>query len=87
MQGNLNEPRYETNVRESVVVPYFDIHALVTRPVCMDDNARDHRTRAVMDFLQRNAITTFLGRHEAPTSIQLRTCGAVWVDMYVRDIL
>ena len=40
-------------ILETVVIP-----ALSTRPVFMVDNARPHRTRAVMDFLQRNAITT-----------------------------
>ena len=51
-------PRYQRVILETVVIPHFDNHDLATRPVLMDDNARPYRTRTVMDFLQRNAITT-----------------------------
>ena len=60
LQGNRNGPRYQRDVLEPVVVPHFDNHALVTRPVFMDDNAGPHRKRAVLDFLQRNAIAAIL---------------------------
>ena len=53
-------------------------HSLATRPVFLDEHARPHRTRAVIPFL---------GQHETPTPIQLRTCGSLWVGQYVRDIL
>ena len=58
VQGNVNGSRYQRDILETVVVPHYDNLALATRPVFMDDNARPHRTRAVTDFLYRNAITT-----------------------------
>ena len=33
VQSNLNGPRYQREIRETVVVPHYDNHALVTRPV------------------------------------------------------
>ena len=57
VQGNLNGPRCKGDILEIVVVLHFNKHALATKPVFMDDNARPHRTRAVMNFLQRNVIT------------------------------
>lgn len=56
--GNLTGPRYQQEILDRVVVPHFDDHPLLTRPVYMDDNARPHRSRAVIDFLRRSAITT-----------------------------
>ena len=58
VQGNFNGPRYQKDILEIVVVPHFDIHALATRSVFIEDNARSHRARAVIDFLQPTAITT-----------------------------
>ena len=46
--GNLNGPRQHRDILETVVVPHCDIHAIVMRPVLVDDNAR---------LQQRNAIT------------------------------
>ena len=49
VQGNLNGPRYQRGITETVVVAHFDIHALAMRPVFMGDNARP--VRAVMDLV------------------------------------
>ena len=57
-EGNRIWLGYQRDIMETVVVPHFDNHALATRPVFMNNNARPHRTRALMDSLQRNAITT-----------------------------
>ena len=51
VQGNLSGSRYLMDILETVVVPHSENHALATRPVFMDDNARPHRKHAVMDFL------------------------------------
>ena len=57
VQGNLNEPRCQRDVLETVVIPHFDNHALPTRPLFMDNNAKPHRKCAfLLDFLQRNII-------------------------------
>ena len=48
---------YQRGILETVV-SHFDKHVLVMGPVFLDNNARPHRTCTVMDFLQRNAITT-----------------------------
>lgn len=50
--------RYQNLILDGAVVPHFDNHALATRPVFMDDNARPHRARAVVQHLQHNAIET-----------------------------
>ena len=50
--------RYQMDILETTVVHHFDNHALAMRPVIMDDNARPHLTYVLMDFLQRNEITT-----------------------------
>jgi transposase len=42
---------------QSVFVPHFDNHPLVTRPVYIDGNARPHRSRAVTAYLQSEAVT------------------------------
>lgn len=58
IQGNLTGNQYIDNVLQPVVIPHFDNHALASRPVYMDDNARPHRSRAVLAYLQTNAVTT-----------------------------
>ncbi|KAK7096366.1 hypothetical protein V1264_005668 [Littorina saxatilis] len=60
IRGNLTGDQYMRHVLEPVVVTHFDNHPLATctRPVYMDDNARPHRSRAVVDYLQNNAVTT-----------------------------
>ena len=73
VQGNLNGPRYQRDIPNTVDIPHFDNHALATRPVCMDDNAIPHRTLTVMVFYSEMQSLPFLDRHETPTSIQLRT--------------
>ena len=57
VQSNIDGPRYQRDILETVVFQ-FDSHALVTRPVVMDDNPRPHRTRRAIHFIQRNVITT-----------------------------
>jgi hypothetical protein len=42
IQGNLTGDQYIRDVLQPVVVPHFDNHPLATRPVYMDDNARQH---------------------------------------------
>ena len=37
VHSNLNRPRYEKDILETIVVSYFDSHALVTRPKFMDN--------------------------------------------------
>ena len=89
VQGNLNGPRYKTGILKTVVDPHFDNHSFATR--------RDQRLLTTMLYpiervqwwISYSEIQSlpFLGQHEAPTSIQLRTCGTYCVDHYVRDIL
>ena len=50
--GRLNGPRNQKDILETVVVSHGENHDLATKPVFMDDNARSHRTRALMDFVQ-----------------------------------
>ena len=58
VRGNLNAAQYQRDILDRVVVPHFDNHPLLTRSIFMDDNARPHRARAVVDFLHQEAITT-----------------------------
>lgn len=58
VQGTLNGQRYQNEILDAAVVPHFDNHTLASRPIFMDDNARPHRARAVVDFLRTNAIET-----------------------------
>ena len=51
VQGSLDWQRCQRDVLQTAV-PHFDNHAVATRPVFMNDNARPHRTPAVMDCLQ-----------------------------------
>ena len=44
-------------ILESTVIPHFDNHPLLTRPILMDDNARPHRSRAVIECLRQNAVS------------------------------
>lgn len=56
IQGTLNGDRYIQEVLNPVVVTHFDNHPLATRPIFMDDNARPHRSRAVAQVIQNNAL-------------------------------
>ncbi len=58
VRGNLNAEQYQEGILNGHVVPHFDDHPLLTRPIFMDDNARPHRAHAVADFLRQEAITT-----------------------------
>ena len=58
IHGNLTDDQYTRDVLQPVVVPHFDNHPLATRPVYMDDNARPHRSRAVIAYLQSEAVTS-----------------------------
>ena len=58
VQGTLTGQKYQTDILETAVIPHCDDHPLLTRPVFMDDNARPHRSRAVIECLRQNAIST-----------------------------
>ena len=58
LDGNLTGQKYRDNVLAPRVVPHFANHALVDRPMFMDDNARPHRARIVQHFLQQEAVQT-----------------------------
>ncbi len=57
IQGNLTGDQYIRNVLQPVVIPYFDIQPLATRPVYMEENAMPHRSRSVTAYLQSEAVT------------------------------
>lgn len=57
IRRNINSDQYIRDVLRAVVVPHFDSHPLGARPVGMDNNARPHRSRAVIAFLQGEAVT------------------------------
>ena len=56
--GTLNGQRYQRHILDGAVISHFDNHTLASRPLFMDDNARPHRARAVVDHLRINAIDT-----------------------------
>ncbi|XP_060082037.1 L-sorbose 1-dehydrogenase-like [Ylistrum balloti] len=58
VQGNFDGEKYQNQILQTEIVPHFDNHTLVSRPILMDDNARPHRAFAVKEYLQRNAIDT-----------------------------
>jgi hypothetical protein len=58
LDGNLTGQKYRDNVLAPRVVPHFDNHALVDRPMFMDGNARPHRARIVQHFLQQEDVQT-----------------------------
>ena len=58
IRGNLSGDQYIKDVLQPVVVPHFDNHPLAARSVFMDDNDKPHRSRAVTDYLQREAYTS-----------------------------
>ena len=66
VQGTLTGQTYQTDILETAVIPHFDDHPLLTRPVFMDDNARPHRSRAVIECLRQNAISTLLWPARSP---------------------
>ena len=57
IQGYLTGDQYTRDVLQPVVVPHFNNHPLATRLVYMDDNTRHHRSRAVIAYLQSEAVT------------------------------
>ena len=50
LDGNLTGQKYRDNVLAPRVVPHFDNHALVDRPMFMNGNARPYRARIVLHF-------------------------------------
>jgi hypothetical protein len=82
IQGNLTGDQYIRDVLQPVVAPHFDNHALATRPVYMDDNARPHRSRAVTAYLQGEAVTSVPWPAMSP---DLNTIKHIW-DMLCRRI-
>ena len=67
LDGTLTGVKYRDNVIMDIVVPHFDNHRLVDRPIFMDDNARPHRAAIVRDYLQQEAIDMLHGRRCRPT--------------------
>jgi hypothetical protein len=81
VQENLTGDQYIRDVLQPVVVPHFDNHPLVTRPVYMDDNARPHRTSAVtapMDLAPCPYITfqPRRGKHHAKRDRRCRSANS-----------
>ena len=63
VQDNPNGPRYQKDILETVVVPHFDSHALTTRPVFMDNNARPPLNACSDGFpTDKKKSLPFLGR-------------------------
>ena len=58
--GTLTGQKYRDEILRPLVVPHFDGHPLVNRPILMDDIARPHRVRIVQDYLQQDAIELLL---------------------------
>jgi transposase len=58
IQGNLTGDQYIRYVLQPVVFPHFNNHPLATGPVYMDDNARPHRSKTVIAYLQSEAVTS-----------------------------
>jgi transposase len=58
IQCNLTGDQYIRDILQPVVVPHFNNYPLATMPVYMDDNARPHRSRAVIAYLQSEAVTS-----------------------------
>ena len=56
--ATLTGQKYQIDILKTAVIPHFDDHSLLTRPVFMDDNTRPHRSRAVIECLRQNAIST-----------------------------
>ena len=57
IQGILTGDQYIRDVLHTVVVPYFDNHALATMPVYMDDNAQASSFKSSYAYLQNEAVT------------------------------
>jgi hypothetical protein len=66
VRSNLNGPIYRQNILDASVVAHFDNHSLNTRPVFMEDNARPHRARVVIDYLGDESITTLPWHARSP---------------------
>ena len=65
--GTLIGQRYLDKILEAAVVSHFDInHSLASRPIFMDDNARPHRARIVVDFLNNDAVDTLPWSAKSP---------------------
>ena len=58
VRGNLKWQIYRPNILEASGAPHFDNHPQNTRSVFMDDNARPHRARVVIDYLRDESIIT-----------------------------
>ena len=58
IEVNLTGDQFIRDVLKPVAFPHFDNHPLATRPVCMVENARPHRSSAVTAYLQSEAVTS-----------------------------
>ena len=69
VQGTLTGQTYQTDILESAIIPHFDNHPLLTRSIFMDDNARParpQRSRAVIESLRQNAVSTIPWHAHSP---------------------
>lgn len=48
--------KYGDNIIRDIVVQHFDNDNLAPRPISMDNNARTHIARIVLDYLRQKAI-------------------------------
>ena len=72
LQGNLNVISYCDNLPNIHVVPHFDNHLLIERPIFMDDNTRPHGARIVRQFRQQEVIDKFQWHVMSPDMTQNR---------------
>ena len=56
VQGTLIVNKYSSDIQNPIVVPHFDNHPLRRRPLYMDDDARYHTVRTVVECLQQEAM-------------------------------
>jgi hypothetical protein len=62
LDGTLTGQKYRHKTLHPLVVPHFDCHPLVSRPILKEGNARPHRAQRVQDYLQQDAIEPYPGQ-------------------------
>ena len=78
--GMQNGEKYRTAILNPIVLPYFDKHPLISRPVYMDDTSPPYRPRAVVEFFCRRPYRFYHGQLAVRTLTPLNTCGT-FLDM------